>query len=150
VPKLTLFFYFFFFRDFESAFCSLKQAVAADLSPPITPQVKHSKEVILLDDSDTPVFNRNSADRKVVIKVRTSSGIKKFNMKAVSFDLINVVSHIITRDIPRENICLGFLYMDKTNHIYVFGGELSLVKGKEKSLKNSVFKFYSFFMIKAI
>ncbi|XP_031557318.1 NFATC2-interacting protein-like [Actinia tenebrosa] len=94
-------------REFEHAFDSLKEAVAADSSSPATPPVNRSTGVIILDDIDTPVLNRNSVDRKVDVKVRTSSGIKKFNMKAGDkFEfVINELAK--SQNVPVENILLS-------------------------------------------
>ncbi|KXJ29198.1 NFATC2-interacting protein [Exaiptasia diaphana] len=67
-------------RDFDAAYNILQQAVADSVSP--LPTSSSRTEVINLDDSVSPLIVRNRNDRKMTVKVRTRSGIKRFDMKA--------------------------------------------------------------------
>ena len=61
----------------------LKQSVNDTISP-VTVHTRKTADVIDLEDSVSPLILRNRNDRKMTVKVRTRSGIKRIDMKAVS------------------------------------------------------------------
>ncbi|KAK3751801.1 hypothetical protein QZH41_013263 [Actinostola sp. cb2023] len=94
-------------REFDTAFSLLKQTVEADSYCAITTRGKQASGIINLDDSPSPIVSRNRAQRKMTVKVRTRSGIKRFNMKAG--DKFEVVIKDLASDqnVSVENILLS-------------------------------------------